>query len=180
MLYTIKGKNMEIGDRTKEKIEKKLGRISKLFPADTTATVTIGETKIYYVVEVTIPLHKRILRAEAQESELMAAVDKAVDIMDYRVVKYKNRMRTRARQNASFKEEYESIKVEDKGIPEDPAFKIERNKKFELQPMDAEEAVMQMELLGHNFFVFRNGDTDEVNVVYKRKNGSFGLIEPEF
>ena len=180
MLYVIKGKNLEIGERTKEKIEKKLRRLSKLFPEETTATVTIGETKIYYVVEVTIPIHKRILRAEAQENDLMAAVDKAVDVMDLRVVKYKNRMRTRARQNASFKEEYESIRVEDKGAPEDPAFKIERNKKFELRLMDAEEAVMQMELLGHSFFVFRNGDTDEVNVVYKRRNGSYGLIEPEF
>lgn len=179
MRYNFKEKNIQIGDRTKEKITKKLDKLEKLFTADTLATVMVGEERINYIVEVTIPIHRRMLRAEAIEQDLMAAVDKVCDILEAQVKKYKNRMRTRSRQNHAYKEEYESIPVDIDDLEEESAFKIEKNKKFELMPMDAEEAVMQMELLGHSFFIFRNSETDMVNVVYKRKNGTYGLIEPE-
>ena len=111
---------------------------------------------------------------------MMAGVDKVVDILEGQIVKYKKRLRSKMRKDVSFKEEYESVKVSEETIDETPLYKIEKVKKFELRPMDSEEAVMQMELLGHDFFVFRNGETDIVNVVYKRKDGSFGLIEPEY
>ena len=179
MRYNFKEKNIQIGERTKEKITKKLDKMEKLFSPDTLATVMVGEERINYIVEVTIPIHRRMLRAEAIEQDLMAAVDKVCDILEAQVKKYKNRMRTRSRQNHAYKDEYESIPVEIDDMEEESAFKIEKNKKFELMPMDAEEAVMQMELLGHNFFIFRNSETDMVNVVYKRKNGTYGLIEPE-
>jgi putative sigma-54 modulation protein len=179
MRYNFKEKNIQIGERTKEKITKKLDKLEKLFSADTLATVMVGEERINYIVEVTIPIHRRMLRAEAIEQDLMAAVDKVCDILEAQVKKYKNRMRTRSRQNHAYKDEYESIPVDIDDLEEESAFKIEKNKKFELMPMDAEEAVMQMELLGHNFFIFRNSETDLVNVVYKRKNGTYGLIEPE-
>ena len=97
------------------------------------------------------------------------------------VVRYKKRMRTKVRQGGeNFVAEYQAIMVPEEDLDEEPLYKIERIKHFEVKPMDAEEAVMEMELIGHNFFVFRNGETDEVNVVYKRKNGSYGLIEPEY
>ncbi|MBQ4347217.1 MAG: ribosome-associated translation inhibitor RaiA [Firmicutes bacterium] len=179
MKCIITGKNFEIGERTREKIEKKLKRLDKIFPGEPQATVYVSEEKINYIIEVTIPLKRRILRAEAMEDDMMAAVDKVVDILESQIIKYKSRMRSRSRQSNVYREEYESIMVADEGLPEEPAFKIEKNKRFELQPMDVEEAVMQMELLGHNFFVFRNAETEEINVVYKRKNNSFGLIEPE-
>ena len=179
MRYNFKEKNIQIGDRTKEKITKKLDKLEKLFTADTLATVMVGEERINYIVEVTIPIHRRMLRAEAIEQDLMAAVDKVCDILEAQVKKYKNRMRTRSRQNHAYKDEYESIPVDIDDLEEESAFKIEKNKKFELLPMDAEEAVLQMELLGHSFFIFRNSETDMVNVVYKRKNGTYGLIEPE-
>lgn len=180
MTYNIKGKNITLGDKTKEKIEDKLNRISKLFPHDAVATVKISSVKLDYTVEVTIPMSKRLVRAEAMQQDLMAALDKAVDIIESQVVKYKKRMRTKVRQNIAFKAEYEAIPVsEDTLVEEETAIAIEKNKRFELRPMDAEEAVMQMELLGHNFFVFMNVDNDVVNVVYKRKNGTYGVIEPE-
>ena len=153
MRYNFKEKNIKIGDRTKEKITKKLDKLEKLFSADTLATVMVGEERINYIVEVTIPIHRRMLRAEAIEQDLMAAVDKVCDILEAQVKKYKNRMRTRSRQNHAYKDEYESIPVDIDDLEEESAFKIEKNKKFELMPMDAEEAVMQMELLGHSFFI---------------------------
>lgn len=180
MRYNIKGKNIEIGDRTREKVEAKLSRIEKLFPTDAVATVTLTNEKLNTVVEVTIPMSKRLIRAEAQEPEMMAALDDAVDILERQIVRYKKRLRTKVRQHAeSYKAEYESVFVDEKELDEDPLYKIEKIKHFEVKPMDAEEAVMEMELIGHSFFVFRNGETDELNVVYKRKNGSYGLIEPE-
>lgn len=180
MRYIIKGKNISIGDGTKEKIEAKINRIKKFFPDDTQVTVTIASEKLEHIVEVTIPMAKRLLRAEAADQDMMAAVDKVVDIIENQVIKYKNRLRSKMRSNTNFTEEYHSIPVSDDELNEEEvAYKIVKNKRFELRPMDAEEAVMQMELLGHNFYVFINGDTDQVNVVYKRKNGTFGLIEPE-
>lgn len=180
MRYNIKGKNFEIGDRTKEKIASKLDRLKKLFPEETTATVTITSEKLESIVEVTIPMSKRLLRAETSDADMMAAVDKAVDIMDGQIVKYKKRMRTKVRKNGKFKEEFESIIVEEAHNEDEDEIKFVRNKQFELRPMDAEEAVMQMELLGHAFFVYRNDENDKINVVYKRKNGTYGIIEPEY
>mgnify|MGYP005762815265 FL=1 len=180
MIYTIKGKNLTLGDRTKEKVENKLNRIAKLFPENAQATVKIASEKLDYIVEVTIPLDKRLVRAEVAQQDMMAALDKAVDIIENQVVRHKGRMRSKVRQNIAFKAEYEAIPVQEDILPEeDDAIVIEKNKHFELRPMDVEEAVMQMELLGHTFFVFLNMETDTINVVYKRKNGTYGLIEPE-
>ncbi len=111
------------------------------------------------------------------------ALDKAVDILERQVVRYKQRMRTKVRHNADdYKKEYEAILIPEDDLEEEDSslYKIERVKNFEVKPMDAEEAVMEMELVGHNFFVFRNSENDEINIVYKRKNNSYGLIEPEF
>lgn len=171
---------MDIGDRTKEKISAKLDRIEKLFPQDTEASITIISEKLEHRVDVTVPIGKRLVKAEASEADMMAALDKVVDKLEHQIVKYKKRLRSKMRQNATFKDEYESVPIDEKILDDEPLYKIERNKHFELRPMDAEEAVMQMELLGHSFFVFRNGNTDDVNVVYRRKDGSFGLIEPEY
>ncbi len=181
MLYNIIGKNIDVWDKTKEAVEHKLDRVNKLFPADAVATITLSLEKLVSTVEVTIPMNKRIIRAEVSDSDMMAAIDKAVDILDAQIVRYKKRMRTKVRQNAeNYMAEYQTILVPEAELNEDPLYKIERVKHFEVKPMDAEEAVMEMEMIGHNFFVFRNGETDGLNVVYKRKNGSYGVIEPEY
>ena len=179
MRYNIKGKNMEIGERTKEKVSDKLDRAKKLFPEDAEATVVIKNEKLEYIVEVTIPMSKRVVRAEVSADDMMTAVDKAVDIIERQIVRYKKRLKTQMKKNAAFKAEYDAINIPVDDADDDTLYKIENSKKFEIRPMSAEEAVMQMELLGHSFFVFRNDETELINVVYKRKDGSFGLIEPE-
>ncbi|MCQ4725486.1 ribosome-associated translation inhibitor RaiA [Anaerotignum faecicola] len=180
MIYNIKGKNLTLGDRTKEKVEDKLSRVNKLFPEDAQATVKISSEKLDYTVEVTIPLARRLVRAESTQQDMMAAVDKAVDIIESQIVRHKGRMRNKVRQNAAFKAEYESIPIREEDLAqEEDGIVIEKSKRFELRPMDAEEAVMQMELLGHGFFVFLDASSDTINVVYKRKNGTYGIIEPE-
>ena len=169
MRYNIIGKNIDVWDKTKEMVEKKMDRIAKLFPADTEATITLSLEKQVATVEVTIPMNKRYARAEVQDADMTAAMDKTVDILEGQVVRYKKRMRTKIRNGAdAYAAEYE------------PLVKIEKVKRFAVKPMDAEEAVMEMELVGHSFFVFRDAETDEVSVVYKRKNGTYGLIEPEY
>ena len=181
MRYQIIGKNIDVWDKTKEKIERKLGRLEKLFPEDTVATVTLSLEKLVATVEVTIPLNKRLLRAEVQDADMTAAMDAAVDILESQIVRYKKRLRTKMRQSGeAFAAEYQALPIPEEDLDDAPLYKIERIKHFEVKPMDAEEAVMEMELIGHTFFVFRNGETDELNVVYKRKNGSYGLIEPEY
>lgn len=179
MRYIIKGKNMEIGDRTREKVSAKLDRVKKLFPDEAETTVVIKNEKLEYIVEVTIPMSKRVVRAEVASDDMMTALDKAVDIIERQIVRYKKRLHNQVRRNAAFKAEYDSITIDENVIDEEPLYKIEKSKKFEIRPMSSEEAVMQMELLGHSFFVFRNDQSELINVVYKRKNGSFGLIEPE-
>ena len=181
MRYNIIGKNIDVWDKTKEMVEKKMDRVEKLFPADTEATITLSLEKLVSTVEITIPMNKRFVRAEVQDPDMTAAMDKAVDILEGQVVRYKKRMRTKVRSGADvYAAEYAAILVPEEDLDDEPMVKIEKVKHFEVKPMDAEEAVMEMELVGHNFFVFRNGETDEVNVVYKRKNGTYGLIEPEY
>lgn len=181
MRYNIIGKNIDVWDKTKEMVEKKMDRVAKLFPEDTEATITLSLEKLVSTVEVTIPMNKRYVRAEVEDADMTAAMDKAVDILESQVVRYKKRMRTKVRAGAeAYAAEYAAILVPEEDLDDEPMVKIEKVKHFEVKPMDAEEAVMEMELVGHNFFVFRNGETDEVNVVYKRKNGTYGLIEPEY
>ena len=179
MRYNIIGKNIDVWDKTKEMVEKKMDRIAKLFPADTEATITLSLEKQVATVEVTIPMNKRYARAEVQDADMTAAMDKTVDILEGQVVRYKKRMRTKIR-NGADAAEYAAILVPEEDLDDEPLVKIEKVKRFAVKPMDAEEAVMEMELVGHSFFVFRDAETDEVSVVYKRKNGTYGLIEPEY
>ena len=174
MRYNIIGKNIDVWDKTKD-------RIAKLFPADTEATITLSLEKQVATVEVTIPMNKRYARAEVQDADMTAAMDKTVDILEGQVVRYKKRMRTKIRNGAdAYAAEYAAILVPEESLDDEPLVKIEKVKRFAVKPMDAEEAVMEMELVGHSFFVFRDAETDEVSVVYKRKNGTYGLIEPEY
>ena len=181
MRYNIIGKNIDVWDKTNEMVEKKMDRIAKLFPADTEATITLSLEKQVATVEVTIPMNKRYARAEVQDADMTAAMDKTVDILEGQVVRYKKRMRTKIRNGAdAYAAEYAAILVPEESLDDEPLVKIEKVKRFAVKPMDAEEAVMEMELVGHSFFVFRDAETDEVSVVYKRKNGTYGLIEPEY
>ena len=181
MKYTFTGKNIVVSEAMKERTMLKIGRISRLFPEDTMVNVTYSVTKQDNTLEVTIPLQRRILRAEITAEDMYTAIDESVDVLEKQMVKYKKRLVDKSRRSSAFKDEVTFIVHDDDDNGADNSeINIEKSKRFALKPMDAEEAVMEMEMLGHTFFVFRNGESDEVNVVYKRKNGSYGLIEPEY
>ncbi len=184
MRFSFTGRNVSVTDALKERAESKIGRMERLLPNDAEVNVTFSVSKLNNKVEVTIPLRKRILRAEVVSTDMYASIDEVVDILEKQINKYKGRLRDRSRKDGSFKEEYSymvgstpTAEAEGNGTN---TIIIEKNKRFALKPMDAEEAVMEMELLGHSFYAFRNGKTDEVNVVYKRNDGTYGLIEPEY
>jgi len=177
--FSFTGKNIAVTDALKERTIQKLGRLEKLLPFDADVIVKYSVNRQDQRIEVTIPLKRRILRAEVTASDMYAALDGAVDMLDKQMVKYKSRIRSRSRRDASYKEEVESAGEIAENIEESPIV-IDRTKHFPLKPMDAEEAAMEMEMLGHSFYVFRNGHTDVVNVVYKRNDGAYGLIEPEY
>ena len=179
MRYHFTAKNITLTESLKDRTRSKLNRLAKLLPTDVDVYVTYSVIKHENKIEVTIPLNKRILRAETKDNDMYNAIDSVIDVLEKQMIKYKSRLRDRSRKDSSFKEElgfYSDIEPDEQV---DYTKKIERSKKFALKPMDPEEAVMEMDLLGHSFFVFRNSYTDEVNVVYKRANGSYGLIEPE-
>ena len=182
MRFVFTGKNMTVTEGTKERTIKKLSRLEKLLPNDADVYVTFSENKHLTTVEVTIPMHKRNLRAEIVGEDVASCMDQAVDVLERQVLKYKSRLRDRRRRSVATTEELTFL---DTGSASPEASEttqeitITRSKRFAIKPMDTQEAVMEMELLSHDFYVFRNAWTDEINVIYKRNDGEYGLIEPE-
>jgi len=177
MRYSFVGKNITITEAMKEKTIKKLGKLEKLLPENAEVSVAYSVNKLDHKVEVTIPLQKRVLRAEVTDKEMYAAIDQIENVLEKQLIKYKERLRNRSRKDKGFKEELLTV-FNEHSEKDDEQVVIQKTKKFALKPMDAEEAVMELELLNHDFYVFRNSSSEEVNVVYKRKDGTFGLIEP--
>ncbi|MCL1845312.1 MAG: ribosome-associated translation inhibitor RaiA [Defluviitaleaceae bacterium] len=180
MRYVFTGKNMSVTEGIKERATRKLGRLEKLLPDNAEVYVTFSENKHLTKMEVSVPLHKRVLRAEVTDTDVSSCIDQTVDILEKQVVKYKSRLRDRRRRAVATNDELTFLDAPD--APETDGSNeiiITRTKKFALKPMDAQEAVMEMELLNHGFYVFRNSWTDEINVVYKRNDGEYGLIEPQ-
>lgn len=183
MRFVFTGKNMTVTEGIKERTMNKLGRLEKLLPDQADVFVTFSENKHLTTVEVSIPMHKRVLRAEIVNEDISTCMDQAVDILERQIVKYKSRLRDRRRRSVATNDELSFL---DAGEPNQetaeaitPEIVITRTKRFAIKPMDAQEAVMEMELLNHNFYVFRNSWTDEINVIYKRNDGEYGLIEPQ-
>ena len=174
MRYIIIGKNIEVTNALKETVEKKLDKLSKYFTEDTEVHVTFGVEKDRQKIEVTIPIKGSIIRAEQTSDDMYVSIDLIVDIIERQVRKYKNKLIQKKQAGAFFQPEFMEENTDDEEI------KIFRSKRFAVKPMDAEEACLQMEMLGHDFYVFRNVETNEVNVVYKRKGHTYGLIEPEY
>ena len=178
MKYTFTGKNISIYDDVKDKAKKKLSRIQKLVPENAEIFVSVSKIRHQYKMEVSVPLHKRLLRAETTSDDINNCLDSVTDVLEKQIIKYKGRLRERERRNAATTEEV--FYIEEYQNPESAeTVKIHRTKRFAIKPMDAQDAVMEMELLGHSFFVYRNAINDEVNVVYKRNDGEYGLIEPQ-
>ena len=169
MRYTISGKNINITPGLKDAVESKLGKLERYFSPDTEVQVTLSVEKGRQKIEVTIPVKGSIIRAE-QDS-----VDLVEEIIERQIKKYKTKIVDKKQSALAFSEAFLQEEAE-----QEETVNIVKTKRFAMKPMDAEEACVQMELLGHNFFMFLNADTNEVNVVYKRKGNSYGLIEPEF
>lgn len=173
MKIIVSGKNMDITDALRDTVLSKLGKLDKFFSNELEAQATLSVQKNRHIIEVTIPINGSILRAEESTEDMYSSIDKAVDKLTRQLRKQKSKLENR-------NHKYETIRFENIQTYEEDNMepKIVKTKRFSMKPMNAEEAVLQMELLGHNFYVFLDGDTDDVGVVYKRKDGNYGLIEP--
>ncbi len=171
MLINVRGKNVDVTEALKEYVEKKLVKLEKYFDLSE-VQVTLVVEKGTHKVEVTIPINGMILRGEERTGDMYASIDLVVEKLEKQINKYKARFNKKAR-------------LEGKPVPlaandEDEEPRIMKTKRFAIKPMPVEEAILRMNMLGHSFFVFSNAETEEVNVLYKRKDGNYGLIEPEF
>lgn len=175
MRYIISGKNIEVTEGLKTAVYEKIGKLEKYFTPDTEVHVTMSVEKERQKIEVTIPMKGNILRAEQTSNDMYVSIDLAEEVIERQLRKYKTKLVQQQHATINFNNTF----VEEQD-PEEETIKIKRSKRFAMKPMDPEEACVQMELLGHNFFVYRNAETDEVNVVYKRKGNTYGLIEPEY
>ncbi len=175
MKFIISGRNINVTEGLKSAVQEKLGKLSKFFTQDTEVQVTLSVEKDRQKIEVTIPVKGSIIRAEQVSTDMYVSIDLVEETIERQLRRYRTKLIAQKQSLSHFTPEY----VDD-GNEVTETIKIVRSKRFGIKPMDPEEACIQMELLGHSFYVFSNADTDEVNVVYKRKNGTYGLIEPTF
>ena len=175
MKYIIVGKNIEVTPGLRSAVEDKIGKLERYFTEETEVHVTLSVEKERQKIEVTIPVKGSIIRSEQVSNDMYVSIDLVEEIIERQLKKYKNKLVDQKQASGFFKQEF----IE-KEYMEDEEVKIIRSKKFDIKPMYPEDACIQMELLGHNFFVFCNAETEQINVVYKRKGNTYGLIEPEY
>ncbi len=176
MRIRITGRNLELTEGLKKAVENKLNKLEKYFTPDTDVHVTLSVEKDRQKIEVTIPVKGNIIRSEQVSSDMYVSIDLVEEVIERQLKKYRTKLVTR-QQNGTSVFQQEFLEAEDE---EDEEIRIIRSKKFSMKPMYPEDACVQMELLGHDFFVFINAESEEVNVVYKRKGNTYGLIEPEY
>ncbi len=174
MKFIILGKNIDVTEGLRMAVEDKIGKLEKYFTSETEVHVTLSVEKERQKIEVTIPVKGNIIRSEQVSNDMYVSIDLVEEIIERQLKKYKKKLTNQKQAASFFKQDY----IE-KDYMDEEEIRIIRTKKFDIKPMYPEDACIQMELLGHNFFVFCNAETDQVNVVYKRKGGTYGLIEPE-
>lgn len=177
MKFIIIGKNIDVTLGLREAVESKLGKLERYFTPNTEIHVTLSVQKGHQKIEVTIPVKGGMVRSEQESSDMYVSIDLVEEVIERQLRKYKNKLVAREQDGGNFKQEF--FESEDT-VEDDGEIKIVRTKKFGFKPMYPEDACVQMELLGHDFFVFINAETEDVNVVYKRKGNTYGLIEPEY
>ncbi|MBP1157786.1 MULTISPECIES: ribosome-associated translation inhibitor RaiA [unclassified Paenibacillus] len=182
MKFNIRGENIEVTEALRDHVEKKLSKLERYFEAPPTSevNVTLSVVKGMQTIEVTIPLTGLMLRAEEKHADMYASVDLVVDKLERQIRKAKTKANRKIRQEGGIKDLFrvESEPSASYSLEDEDEYELVRTKRFMLKPMDVEEAILQMNMVGHNFFVFANSDTEQVNVVYKRDDGRYGLIEP--
>ncbi len=181
MNLIIKGKQIEVTDSVDNYIRKKMNKLEKYFDQIIEAVATISTEKNRHIFEVTLQAKKSIIRAEEESDSIFNSIDRVVERLERQIIKYKEKLYSKYgteynKEKVTNISEREGTNVE---TSTDQDRKIVRIKRFVIKPMSPEEAGLQMELLGHNFYVFNNEETAQLNVIYKRKDGNFGLIEPE-
>ena len=175
MRFIISGKNLDVTEGLKTAVQDKLGKLERYFTPNTEVHVTLSVEKERQKIEVTIPVKGNIIRSEQSSNDMYVSIDLVEEVIERQLRKYKNKIVDKKQEGGNFQKAF----IE-KDYDEDEEVKIIRTKRFGIKPMYPEDACVQMELLGHNFFVFHNAETDQVNVVYKRKGNTYGLIEPDF
>ncbi|HHV08011.1 MAG TPA: ribosome-associated translation inhibitor RaiA [Firmicutes bacterium] len=174
MKIIVRGKNIDVTPALRDYVEKKVGKLAKLLDDVTEAVVTLSVEKERHIVEVTVPVGGRLLRGEMASGDMYASIDMVMDKLEKQAAKYKTRLARKIKNGSVL----DVVPPQRRVAKEDQEPRLVRTKRFPVKPMPVEEAILQMNLLGHDFFVFRDADTDEVNVVYCRKDGNYGLIEP--
>lgn len=175
MKFVISGRNLEVTEALRNSVIERLGKLERYFTADTEVIVTMSIEKERQKIEVTIPVKGNIIRSEQVSNDMYVSIDLVEEVIERQLRKYKNKLVARQQDGGNFRREF--LEKEEKIVAED--VQIIRTKEIEMKPMYPEDACVQMELLGHTFYMFRNAETDEVNVVYKRKGGTYGMIVPE-
>ena len=177
MKYNIRGDKLEVTNAINNYVESKLDRLNKYFKEDDIlANVLLRVRGNSQIIEVTIPTDKFILRGEEEDKDLYAAIDLVTDKLERQIRKNKTRLNKQKLDNKykDFNFDYETINEE---VSEEDSEVIVKRKNIEMKPMDEEEAIIQMNLLGHEFFVYKDMHTNNVCIIYKRKDGNYGLIE---
>lgn len=182
--FNIRGENIEVTPAIREHVEKKVQKLERYFTEGANATANVN-LKVYNdkqtKVEVTIPMKNLTLRAEERHDDMYAAVDLIVDKLERQIRKYKTKVNRKFREREGVANFFASISKDEKEadapLEEDHTFDVVRTKQFDLKPMDQEEAILQMNMLGHNFFIFTDAESEGTHIVYKRKDGKYGLIE---
>lgn len=176
MALNIRGKNIEVTPALRAYVEKRVEKLTHYFDSELTVQAVLEVKKDLRTIELTCFIDKVVLRGVETHEDMYAAIDLVVDKVIRQIHKYKTRLARRFKKDNRLQEAIQEAIVPP--VAEDEII-IERTKKFNVQPMDVEEAILQMNLVGHDFFMFLNADTNMMNVVYRRKNGSYGLIEPQ-
>lgn len=177
--YNVRGENIEVTEAIRDYVEKKVGKLERYFSDVPEATAHVN-LKVYTEktakVEVTIPLPYLVLRAEETSPDLYASVDLVVDKLERQIRKFKTKIHRKSRETGL---DISAPAFAEEGEETMPELEIVRTKRLSLKPMNSEEAVLQMNMLGHNFFIFEDAETNGTSIVYRRKDGKYGLIETD-
>ncbi|WP_431029202.1 ribosome hibernation-promoting factor, HPF/YfiA family [Lysinibacillus sp. LZ02] len=178
--FNIRGENIEVTPAIREYVETKVDKVERYFNEDVNATANVN-LKVYNdkqtKVEVTIPMKNVTLRAEERHNDMYAAVDLIVDKLERQIRKHKTKVNRKFREREGAGLYFAHVTQPGAEVEQEEEYAIVRTKQFDLKPMDQEEAILQMNMLGHDFYIYTDAESDSTNIVYKRKDGKYGLIE---
>lgn len=172
MAIAVRGKNIDITPALRDYVEKRVGKITKYFDNLGEITVVLTVSKGRHIVEVTVPVNGMLLRGEEATTDMYTSIDLVIEKLEKQIEKYKTKIARKLKHGG--------FKLDAPAPAADTEELVVKTKRFAVKPVNVEEAIMQMNLINHDFYVFMNADTEQVNVVYRRKDGHYGLIEPEF